>query len=69
MDKEDQIINQLEALERESKLTRNLMTLLLALVSLFMMLNVFSDWSSGPAKPRAHVSRGAALPFIPVVRW
>ena len=42
MDKEDQIIKQLQAIEQESKLIRSLLTILLALVSLvsiFMLIN------------------------------
>jgi uncharacterized membrane protein len=46
MDKEDQIINRLQAIEQESKLIRSLLTVLLALVSLvslFMLVNGISD--------------------------
>jgi len=42
MDKEDQIIALLQAIDRESKLTRGLLTALLAIASLFMLLNAFS---------------------------
>jgi len=43
MNKEDQILLQLQALERESKATRGLVMVLLALVSMFMLLNLFSS--------------------------
>ncbi len=43
MDKEDQIIERLKAIEGESKLIRGLLTTLLALVSLYMLLNAFGD--------------------------
>ena len=43
MDKEDQIIAQLQAIERESKLIRSLLTTLLALASVFMLVNFISS--------------------------
>ena len=43
MDKEDQIIKQLEVIERESKVIRSLLTVLLGLVSLLAMVNFISD--------------------------
>ena len=44
MDKEDKIIMQLQAIERESKLIRSLLTVLLALVALFMMVNLLNGF-------------------------
>jgi len=42
MDKEDQIIAHLQSIELEAKLIRNLLTAVLALVSILVMVNVFS---------------------------
>ena len=42
MDKEDQIIMQLQAIERESKVIRILLMALLVVVSLSMLTNGFS---------------------------
>jgi len=46
MNKEDQIITMLQALERESKLIRGLLTALLAIVSLFIMVSLMSGLGS-----------------------
>lgn len=39
MDKEDQIIMRLEVIEQEAKLIRGLLTILLALSSVFMLVH------------------------------
>jgi hypothetical protein len=45
MNKEDQIIKQLQAIERESKVIRSLLTVLLSLVSLLSLIMIANGFS------------------------